>query len=394
MENLCLGSVLNIISQTVKEEKMQQGWTNQELIVNGIFSLFHPKTKKGVYYVLPPQCSLYFSFKKNVPTHIRRYILKHTNPEIIQKAKKKLTSELSFPIEKTANRIYKLALSTTTPSIYTDLPNLPKLELTNLEKLLSQKDYLQFLITVFFFVLVSVPNQEYSENAEIYQTLHFNEDIKQAITTGHYYDFYEHKVTIIPQMEEKVFKTIIVERYQIRSPKPYRQENSYFSRTYAYAKEEYRNNSFLTKLVINGIDYSDKLIVENNYNEKAHLPYEKKHTLKEFKTADYYTVEYVNEYISDFPIKHGYFKLLSPAKHFKVSVEIISRYNYKFGLSLKQFGEYNPSGKNIDMIHPNTSFSYFEIKDWLLPSSGYYYLVKPRSNFWQECLPFFEEAQD
>ncbi|MET3558425.1 hypothetical protein ABID29_001550 [Streptococcus rupicaprae] len=390
---LCLSNVLQAIILTNKTEEKHFGWTTQEIAINELFQLFGVQTLKNNYYVLPPQCSLYFQQRKNIPTRLRRFFYQNNHSqESLTAISQELQKERNFPTKLVAQKIRCLTFE----KHHILEPDDPKIDSDFLCQLIQQQRYADYLTWVFFYCLTRLSNTETFSNHDLLNSEFIQQDFLDQIQRKQFYEFYHHDIVVIPRMAQRNFKIIHKKSYQTYFPKPSEPQKDYFEFKYSFTQKELLESSRLTSLIINGVEYILEVEAEERYVENDKYPYKVFYRLRSFAHQDSYLVQTEHEYIAPFPIRIKHFKLLSPAKQFKCNVRIQSHQSHKFVLILKQFGDYNPNKNNIDMTVPNATMSYFENKNWTFPSSGYSYLIKPRDDFWQECLPLAptSEAED
>lgn len=381
---LCLSQVLQTIILTNKTEKKNFGWTTQEIAINELFKLFGVQKLKKNYYILPPQCSLYFHQKKNIPPKLRQFFFQENNKdEHLAKISHLLQEEKDFPILSVAQKVRHLTINDS--NLIESAPLL--IDRNRLNQLIQQGRYADYLTWIFFYCLTSLSNTAIPFNHNIPTSEFIQQDFLDQINQKQFYEFYHHDIVIIPRMEQRNFKIIHKKSYLTYFPKPSQPQQDYFEFKFSFLQKELLQKSRMTSLVINGVDYTSEVEIEEVYEENDKYPYKILYRLSSFAYHESYHIQTEHEYISQFPIRFKYFKLLSPAKHFKCNVRIQSHQSHKFVLILKQYGDYNPNKENIDMTVPNSTMSYFENKNWTFPSAGYSYLIKPRDDFWQDCLP-------
>ncbi len=390
MNLLSFSEILQIILSTNKRKKTTTGWVKQEAIVNSIFQFLEiPGKEDEEFYVSTSDCSKYFNGRKNIPHKLKNYLAQQDFSQVVEKFAQRLLQYPGTSTISVAKKLYDLA------GEQTDVLNSENQTCLEQEKRLnsfySQEKYAHYIAATILFSLIhvpNVPNCQQNENS-LLDSLHFNQDLEEAIQQGHYYQYYERDIIIHPDMKKKEFKVLVKRQFTSHYPNPVHPHKDRFLLCSFYSTPTLRSNNHFISLKINQIDYSDRVQVldEDLDIEKHRFPYKRSLLVENLPASDLYQIDLQTKYFASFPVRFGSFRLHSPAKRFKVTVRIRTNEKRKLCLTLKNFGSFNKQISNIDRIEPNATMAYFENIDWTFPSSGYAYIVKPWNEFWQDFLP-------
>lgn len=387
---LSFSEILQVILAVNKRKKKNVGWVKQEAIVNSIFQFLEiPGKEDEEFYVSISDCSKYFNGRKNIPHKLKNYLAQQDFSQVVEKFAQRL---LQYPETSTvgvAKKLHEMA------SEQTDVLNSEKQTFLEQEKrltsLYSQEKFTHYIATSILFSLLHIPNIPscQQEKSSLVDSLHFNQDLEEAIQQGRYYLSYERDIVIHPDMKKKEFKVLVKRLFTSHYPNPVHPHKDKFLLNTFYSTPTLRSNNHFISLKINQLDYSDRVQVldEDLDIEKHRFPYKRSLLVENLPASDLYQIDLQTKYFTSFPIRFGSFRLHSPAKRFKVTVRIRTNEKRKLCLTLKNFGSFNKQISNIDRIEPNATMAYFENIDWTFPSSGYAYIVKPWNEFWQDFLP-------
>ncbi|HFI0419264.1 TPA: hypothetical protein ACGOW9_000401 [Streptococcus suis] len=387
---LSFSEILQVILAVNKRKKKNVGWVKQEAIVNSIFQFLEiPGKEDEEFYVSISDCSKYFNGRKNIPHKLKNYLAQQDFSQVVEKFAQRL---LQYPETSTvgvAKKLHEMA------SEQTDVLNSEKQIFLEQEKrltsLYSQEKFTHYIATSILFSLLHIPNIPscQQEKSSLVDSLHFNQDLEEAIQQGRYYLSYERDIVIHPDMKKKEFKVLVKRLFTSHYPNPVHPHKDKFLLNTFYSTPTLRSNNHFISLKINQLDYSDRVQVldEDLDIEKHRFPYKRSLLVENLPASDLYQIDLQTKYFTSFPIRFGSFRLHSPAKRFKVTVRIRTNEKRKLCLTLKNFGSFNKQISNIDRIEPNATMAYFENIDWTFPSSGYAYIVKPWNEFWQDFLP-------
>ncbi|HFU4054068.1 TPA: hypothetical protein ACGO6G_000098 [Streptococcus suis] len=387
---LSFSEILQVILAVNKRKKKNVGWVKQEAIVNSIFQFLEiPGKEDEEFYISISDCSKYFNGRKNIPHKLKNYLAQQDFSQVVEKFAQRL---LQYPETSTvgvAKKLHEMA------SEQTDVLNSEKQTFLEQEKRLnsfySQEKYTHYIATTILFSLIHIPNIPscQQEKSSLVDSLHFNQDLEEAIQQGRYYLSYERDIVIHPDMKKKEFKVLVKRLFTSHYPNPVHPHKDKFLLNTFYSTPTLRSNNHFISLKINQLDYSDRVQVldEDLDIEKHRFPYKRSLLVENLPASDLYQIDLQTKYFTSFPIRFGSFRLHSPAKRFKVTVRIRTNEKRKLCLTLKNFGSFNKQISNIDRIEPNATMAYFENIDWTFPSSGYAYIVKPWNEFWQDFLP-------
>lgn len=394
---LLFSDLLNIILETSKNKKLTSGWLTQEIVVNSIFNYLEIKKlidgKYVDYYMSPPSCSLYFQSKKSLPNWIRQELLSRNLDDLHNNLSQRLSTDPTLPLSSIVTKIRKMYLRKNfKPSpLQSDTIHLRQFfDIEQLEMWYGQKEFAQFLSAVILhcsLYTLNCQNAHHSDNS--CRFLHFNEDVEEQIETDHYYYSYVRDVQIYPDSKLKQYRILIKRSYESPFPNPNHDEQDSFNYHHYFTTEQLCNRLKLVQLKINDVDYTQNVLISSFDLSKDFLshPFKKEFKLINLPRQSRYKVELITEYYTDFPIRFETFKLSSPAKYFKINICICSKDKKKLALSLKQFGDFNKKVNHINKVEPNSTMSYFEFLDWVMPSSGYAYIVKPWKEYWKDFCP-------
>ncbi|HEP1813734.1 TPA: hypothetical protein VB864_000092 [Streptococcus suis] len=387
---LSFSEILQVILAVNKRKKKNVGWVKQEAIVNSIFQFLEvPGKEDEEFYVSTSDCSKYFNGRKNIPHKLKNYLAQQDFSQVVEKFAQRL---LHYPETSTvgvAKKLHEMA------SEQTDVLNSEKQSFLEQEKrltsLYSQEKYTHYIATTILFSLIHIPNIPscQQEKSSLVDSLHFNQDLEEAIQQGRYYQSYERDIIIHPDMKKKEYKVLVKRQFISHYPNPVHPHKDRFILNTFYSTPSLRSNNHFISLKINQIDYSDRVQVldEDLDIEKHRFPYKRSLLVENLPASELYHIDLQTKYFASFPIRFGSFRLHSPAKRFKITVRIRTNEKRKLCLTLKNFGSFNKQISNIDRIEPNATMAYFENIDWTFPSSGYAYIVKPWNEFWQDFLP-------
>ncbi|HEM3576509.1 TPA: hypothetical protein U1C15_000116 [Streptococcus suis] len=390
--------LVHAISQTCKASSSSSKWTKQEAIINFIFHTLDihnsPYSTDQDDYVSSSACSKYGNAKKNIPKWARKQLLLADWETLQEKLVHTIAASHHFPSKDVAKKLYFLAQEK--PISQSDC--YPELETSNFvaiktraEKFYSQEKYTHYIAATILFSLIHIPNVPscQQEESSLLDSLHFNQDLEEAIQQGRYYLSYERDIIIHPDRKKKEFKVLVKRLFTSHYPNPVHPHKDKFLLNTFYSTPTLRSNNHFISLKINQIDYSDRVqVLDEDLDIETHrFPYKRSLLVENLPASDLYQIDLQTKYFASFPIRFGSFRLHSPAKRFKVTVRIRTNEKRKLCLTLKNFGSFNKQISNIDRIEPNATMAYFENIDWTFPSSGYAYIVKPWDEFWQDFLP-------
>ncbi|MGU7914404.1 hypothetical protein ACS60K_00645 [Streptococcus suis] len=387
---LSFSEILQVILAVNKRKKKNVGWVKQEAIVNSIFQFLEiPGKEDEEFYVSISDCSKYFNGRKNIPHKLKNYLAQQDFSQVVEKFAQRLLQYPETSTVSVAKKLHEMA------SEQTDVLNSEKQTFLEQEKRLnsfySQEKYTHYIATTILFSLIHIPNIPscQQEKSSLVDSLHFNQDLEEAIQQGRYYLSYERDIVIHPDMKKKEFKVLVKRLFTSHYPNPVHPHKDKFLLNTFYSTPTLRSNNHFISLKINQLDYSDRVQVldEDLDIEKHRFPYKRSLLVENLPASDLYQIDLQTKYFTSFPIRFGSFRLHSPAKRFKVTVRIRTNEKRKLCLTLKNFGSFNKQISNIDRIEPNATMAYFENIDWTFPSSGYAYIVKPWNEFWQDFLP-------
>ncbi|MGG6738784.1 UNVERIFIED_CONTAM: hypothetical protein QE602_06090 [Streptococcus suis] len=390
MKLLSFSEILQIILSVNKRKKKTAGWVKQEAIVNSIFQFLEiPGKEDEDFYVSTSDCSKYFNGRKNIPQKIRNYLAQQESPQIIEKFAQQLLQYTETSNVTVAKKLHETATEQTPVATCENLQFLEQEK--RLNSFYSQEKYAHYIAATILFSLIHVPNAPncQQEESSLLDSLHFNQDLEEAIQQGRYYQSYERDIIIHPDRKKKEYKVLVKRLFTSHYPNPVHPYKDRFLLSSFYSTPTLRSNNHFISLKINQIDYSDRVQVmdEDLDIEKHRFPYKRSLLVENLPASDLYQIDLQTKYFANFPIRFGSFRLHSPAKRFKVTVRIRTNEKRKLCLTLKNFGSFNKQISNIDRIEPNATMAYFENIDWTFPSSGYAYIVKPWNEFWQDFLP-------
>lgn len=399
MAKLQFGDLVTMIQSCEKRNEKSGSWIKQEVIINGIFSEIlnlELATRKSVdcekYYVSATQCSQYFLCSKNIPLKIRQSLSNIPFDHLLDTTEHNLknTALTLKPICQAVRKVYTDKKFRPIPP-YQNCPEAYRsLETDLLEQLYENKNYANFLARVILYTILSIPNTSNKEHAseDIQQ---FGNEIEEFLLEKRFFSDYDRKIIIVPDFTVGTFKTITHRKYSSHFPNPNKIDSSSPSWAFSYTSKELRESLILKKLVINGIDYTEQVeqILLTDDDLDAKYPYKKIFKLPPPPASQLYHVELVTEFVSKFPIRTGFFQLHVPTKKFKCTIKIKGEKKHYLNLTVKYFGYHSAQHKINNKIEPNSNFTYFDIQDWLYPTFGLTYIVKPWEGCWSSFLQEF-----
>lgn len=404
-KNIRFGKFVEIINKSVAETPLplfsQEGyyWKNQITIINSLYSFIANinnidevtknayKNADGLTY---PGITQIVKGERNIDSDIVKAIKELSSKEVISSLRESFSSnENAFPKEAVVEKIHvfvnKSILITSKDKHFAQLLN-------KLNNLYSERDFDGFLSYYFYYVITISPNK-ININKEVNTLNYVTNRMKECIASDEFYEYHHrhHDIYICKQNKTiRVVKTEVFESYFLP---PYNPSAKFFERPISFLHSEERDNHEIMQFIINGIDYSDKIIVKQEDNS-GRLKYKKRFILPDIPLAYKYRVKIISESIEKFPVYEMKFTLLSPSKHLKISATInseedssnfIDKWRVSGSFFTAFIKELERNGKNQNVVETPHHYS-VECFEWLPAGVGYHLRVRPKDNEWKDVF--------
>lgn len=332
MAKLQFGDLVTIIQSCEKKNEKSGSWIKQEVIINGIFSdilNLEIATRKNVdyekYYVAATQCSQYFLCEKDIPKKIRTSLGNIPFDQLLGTTDNNLkkTSINPKPICQAIKKIYTDKKFIQIKPYQASCADYQLLDFNLLNQLYANEQFTTFLARVLLYTILAIPNTM-TKGEDFGDIKKFSNDIEEFLLEKRFFIDYDRNIVIWPDIKHKTFKTITLRKYSSHFPNPNNDSSNSPSWCFSYTSPHLRDSLTLRQLVINGVNYTEKVecLLSEDDSPDAKYPYKKIFQLSAIPKADIYQVELMTEFASNFPLRTGFFKLHVPAKKLKCTIKI------------------------------------------------------------------------